>query len=715
MRWNALGIMLVLALIAPSGCTQKCYVPECQLEKFQGLPPANDCIPANCQYPARTANSEAPPTVLDPGRDPRYITLLECISMALENGSVGRQSLVTGAGGDPYFDQGLNFNRGFVSGSTAIRVLALDPAILATDIEASLAKFDARWRTSVTWDNTDQPVGTPLETFQANQTQVDAINNQAARFSTGLIKPLPSGGMTGITFSTDYELSNLDPRVNPSYRPVLAFQFQQPLLRGFGVDINQLLTGHPNGAPGTGLQIAGLSKQVEGILITRLNFDQQRIEFEKQVQIMTANIEEAYWNLYSAYARLYSREQGLRQAYEAWKINLTRYQAGTRPIQDLAQSRGQYESFRGQRLAALGDARGERGVLERERQLRALLGLPAEDGTRLVPIDAPTVAAFKPDWRTCLQEAFELRPDLMLARNDVKQKQLVLIRDKNLLLPDLRFISSYDFNAIGPRLDGNDNRNALRNLADFNFSNWQLGLQAEIPIGLRNEAAAVRASRLDLARSMAVLRDQEHKVELYLRLTYGNISYYYEQIQIQRAQREAYGVQLDARFKEFLAGRGTLDFLLEAQRNWADALAAEYDAIAQYNIAIMGLEFAKGTILNYNNVQVAEGALPRCAQVRAVEHERERARAIVCKERAAPVRLDELTYEGKEIQGLPKLPNQPPTLPALQEGSGPPPNEAKPLPPISQLMEIGQPGQPPVDLQNRQYQQPMELRLTEQQ
>ena len=33
--------------------------------------------------------------------------------------------------------------------------------------------------------------------------------------------------------------------VNPAYRPALTFQFEQPLLRGYGVDINQLLPSHP--------------------------------------------------------------------------------------------------------------------------------------------------------------------------------------------------------------------------------------------------------------------------------------------------------------------------------------------------------------------------------------------------------------------------------------------------------------------------------------
>src|SRR5207247_2125687 len=138
---------------------------------------------------------------------------------------------------------------------------------------------------------------------------------------------------------TDYELSNLNPRVNPSYRPTLQFQFEQPLLQGFGVEINQIRSQHPDSILS---QIRPVNTATDGILITRLRFDQQRAEFEKLVNYMLLNVEAAYWNLYGSYWGLYSREQALRQSFEAWRINKARFEAGKIPIQDLAQTRGQY-------------------------------------------------------------------------------------------------------------------------------------------------------------------------------------------------------------------------------------------------------------------------------------------------------------------------------------------------------------------------------------
>src|SRR5262249_43069803 len=151
------------------------------------------------------------------------------------------------------------------------------------------------------------------------------------------------------------------------------FQFEQPLLQAFGVEINQIRATHP-GSMLTPFNVGG---RVEGILITRLRFDEQRAEFQRDVNFMLVNVEVAYWNLYYAYWNLYSREQGMRQGYEAWRVAKAQLQAGKVAPYQVAAARRQYETFRAQRIAALGSGQlgVGGGVLENERQLRGLIGL----------------------------------------------------------------------------------------------------------------------------------------------------------------------------------------------------------------------------------------------------------------------------------------------------------------------------------------------------
>jgi hypothetical protein len=653
MRWKSVFGGLALVLVVTAGCKQNCFMTKDDLEHYQSLMPAN----LDLETKPQTANPVIPPcpspmTLYDLNRKERFLSLAEAISLALENGTVGFQSTnIPSASsitfGDRALDSSLSFTGRGVTGSDYIRVLALDPAIVGAGIESSLSKFDAVWTSSLNWTTTDTPISTPLQTFQAGGAGLNAIMTEAATFSTALLKPLPTGGVAGVTFNTNYQFTNLPARVNPSYQPSLQFQFEQPLLQNFGTEINQLTATHPGSILTPG--VFNPQPSPEGILITRLRFDEQRAEFERNVNFMLFNVEVAYWNLYGAYWNLYAQEQALRFAFEAWRLTGAKFQAGRVTLGDLAQSRGQYELFRTQRLQAVDQ------VLEEERQLRKLIGLPVDDGTRLVPSDAPSLSPYQPDWDSALQEALALRPEVYLARQEVKASQLALIVAKNQLLPDLRFTSTYDVNSTGNRLDGPDANNAFRNLASDRFHNWSLGLRWNMPIGFRNANANVRVARLQLARSYGVLVDTERKARDFLGQQYRHLPSYYEQIRSNRAQREAFAEQLRVKFEEYRAGRSTLDIVLEAQRFYAQALSAEFNAVVLYNNGLAAWEFGKGTILHHDNVVISEGPLPGCVQLRAAEHERERTASLVVHERAKPIIHPPCQLEAGQL-GLPQLP-----------------------------------------------------------
>jgi len=69
---------------------------------------------------------------------------------------------------------------------------------------------------------------------------------------------------------------------------------------------------------------------------------------------------------------------------------------------------------------------------------------------------------------------------------------------------------------------------------------------------------------------------------------YRLLDFNYEQIKINRAQREAYGQQIRALSEQIKVGTQTPDILLEAQRFYATALQAGYQFIANYNQTLVG-------------------------------------------------------------------------------------------------------------------------------
>jgi hypothetical protein len=355
-----------------------------------------------------------------------------------------------------------------------------------------------------------------------------------------------------------------------------------------------------------------LADSPAGIVVCGIPQDGHQLERELRINQMLLNVETAYWNLYGSYWQLYSREQALRLAYEACKIVAAKYKTGRASLADFTQAERQYNLFRSQRLQAIDN------LLDNERQLRAMLGLPApkqtgyelfpaqplqaddaaldskgrmwissgkqieEVGTRLVPSDAPTAVEKKPpDWEKSLAETLKNRPELRLARQDV-----------------------------------------------------QLAKEDKLA---KKGSPEQHQAQLQLDRAYLVLQDQELKAERFLGLMYRRMSSSYSQVKAARAQQEEFARQLRVRTEKYRAGAQDASFvLLEAQRFWADALATEYQAIVTYNNALCGLEFVKGAIMAHAHVRLAEEPPSDEEEVFAVQRERKRTLSKVRREPAAP-------------------------------------------------------------------------------
>ena len=457
-------------------------------------------------------------------------------------------------------------------------------------------------------------------------------------FKTELLKPLPTGGVAGVTFRTDYfqvpsqtpqgirtafspdTLTFVSNLPNPSIRPAIDFTFEQPLLRGAGVLINQIRDTLPPGVQNLLLPGGG----PPGILIARISLEESRLEFERRVHELVFTVEEAYWELYCAYWDLYSREAGMRQALAAWQVAKGRYALGGVGVEEVAQIEAQYQTFRRQRLEALGNgAAGRVGVLEAERRLHYVVGLPPEDGTRLIPSDRPVDAPYVPDWAEAVAEARTRRPELLQIEQEVKAAELGVLKAKDLRLPDLRFIAKYNVNGLAQTLG-----RSLDDLGSDRYNDWELGLLLQVPLGFREGNAEVARAKPQLARRFLFLRDEEGKLVLSLQRSHRAVVQLGEELRIQRSVRQAAAVQLTAPRKNSGPARKRSTSCCKPSGTGPMRCADEYLTICRYNVALADYERQKGTILQYDNVSVVEGKVPAYAEQRASEHIRERTRAI---------------------------------------------------------------------------------------
>ena len=251
-RTGSIRIALLLVLLA--GCQPPMLVspytpageplllPQDHASPAADVPPGP---PAPDNWVASVADAPNVSTVATPEAPHRFISLAECLALALEQGRTG--AWLDDAGGR-HGVPGLTRQVNPSGVSDSIRVFAYDPAITATDIEQSQARFDTVWNSALVFNRIDQPNRIlnpdPVEQL-LTRNRLDT-----AEFRTGLLQPLESGGLAGIFLRESYEYNQFPPGsgiVNPAYRGTFGLSFEQPLLRGAGNEVNQVRDAHPGG------------------------------------------------------------------------------------------------------------------------------------------------------------------------------------------------------------------------------------------------------------------------------------------------------------------------------------------------------------------------------------------------------------------------------------------------------------------------------------
>jgi outer membrane protein TolC len=629
-----LSAFLISMALWASGCspTQPFYFSEDgDLSHYVGMA-------TNIEYPdTKTCSIQevndppAPLTISNPKPQEMWdLSLADAVKIALENGKVMRSLGV----------------RLFIQPNTARTQVTQTPEVLLTQspsvmtvyepalfesdpifgVEGALSAFDAQLQSSVFWDTHDEPQN--LNQSLLAQYPNNVFVGQTGTFQTGLTKTTATGAEVSAFSNTVYSASNNEFQATPTdWTQNFELDFKQPLLQGAGTLYNRIA------GPYDPLRGVGTYLQYDGVIIARIRTDIRLADFEAGVRNFVEDVETAYWELYFAYRNLEATRGGRDSALQTWKEVHAKYEVGARggEADKEAQSRAQYFLFRSSLETALND------LFRAENRLRYMMGLAATDGRLIRPSDEPTDAKVVFDWCDVHAEGLCRSVELRQEKWRIKQMELQLIASKNLLLPRLDVGGKYRFLGVGQDLieqpgtpftttnGGNfAGTDAFSTLATGAFQEWELSAQFTMPIGFRQPLAAVRNAQLQLARERSILQDQELELSHQLADAIRDVDTNYTLAQTNFNRRVAAEQQVEAVKAAYDAGTVTLDLLLEAQRNRADAEAAYYRSLTDYNKAIMLVHVRKGSLLEYNGVFLAEGPWPAKAYFDAKRRARAR-------------------------------------------------------------------------------------------
>jgi outer membrane protein TolC len=560
-----------------------------------------------------TACSEPPPFALDkdaPEAEYWDMGLDQAIQTALSNSTVLRDL-----------------------GATIIQAPALTPTIYAPSIQATdprfgeqaaLSAFDAHFSSRAFYEQNDRIL---------NNTLLGGGTNFFIQDLWRIENELTKQAATGTIFTLRHNIeddhnnspSNIFGKAGllPGHAWTWAWEAEarQPLLRGAGVEFNR--AAGPDAVPGV----------INGVLIARINTEISAADFQLALRDFLSNVENAYWELVFAYRDLEVKKIARDRALETWQIlkQLNENNVQGAEIDKVAQAAEQYYRFTQEVETALsgrllegtrdfngstgGTFQGVGGVYVAERRLRLILGLPINDGRLIRPVTEPSPANVAMDWNQLATTSLAQRVELVQQRLRIKRGNLELKANENFVKPDLDLVARYRLRGFSENLY--DHRFTIPMEGDpaqhveSDKSEWQFGMELNMPIGFRQAHAGVRNAQLALARERAVLVEMERQVIHDVSNAVAEKTRTFQQVQTAYNRRasalQQYNVLSSEAVQASRRGR-EIDFnlLLDAERRLADAETDYHRAIIGYAVALKNVYVETGSLMEYCNVHYTE-------------------------------------------------------------------------------------------------------------
>ncbi len=446
-----------------------------------------------------------------------------------------------------------------------LKVQLINPAIAAQRISQEEARFEAAFTASGGYGKTDTPVPSTLD--------IAGSNLDYSYTNLGVNVPLRTGGTVSFDYSgnrtkTDSQFSTF----NPSYASDLGLSISHPLLRNAGHRVNTY-----------GIRIAEYEKQITDAR-TKL-----------EVIRVLAAVDRVYWRLYAARMELEVRKKQYDLAKALFEQAQRFVNAGDKPQVEVIRT----ESGVANRLEAI--ILAENAARDRERDLKRTLnkrGLGMQTPTVVVPATVPDPVRYELEKGPLVAMAIEGRMEMLELELQIAEDVATVDYMQNQALPLVTMDYRYNVNGLGSSRD-----DSLDLLFDKRFEDHRFGLQLIVPLG--NEAGKSQMRRaLYLRRQRLASRDsREALIELEVLNAIDQVEANWQRVLASRQSAILDGRLHEAEKRQFELGLGTSTDVLQAQTVYADSQSSEIRALAEYQIALVDMAYATGTLLGAAKVE----------------------------------------------------------------------------------------------------------------
>jgi outer membrane protein len=464
---------------------------------------------------------------------------------------------------------------------------------------SSIPQYDPSLSTNLSWNHTSMPEPSfdsyGVFNYTTNTTSGGGALSQG--FSTGATASL---SYTSTRTSTDSTTLGS----NPYTTAALGITVTQPLLQGFGIDLNRRFI--------------------------RIAENEQKLAYQTfrlQLVATVYSVIRLYWDLASLRADVGVKKEALAAAQKLYEDNRSQVEVGTMATLQLKRAQAEVARTRQDLITAQGLADQQEALLKNvlTRSGKADPSLIDVHIVTLDPLDVPKGDVLPP-LEELVDFALKTRPDLDQERIQLENINLSLKGSKNELLPQLDLIAGATNNAFAGQINSVPEVNlgfpVLRQtdpallggagtlfsqLFQRNYPNYGIGFQLTIPIRNRVAQADVIRDQLQMRQSEARLKQNLNQVRVEvenarLAVERGRAAYD-AAVETRSLQEDA----LDAEQQRLAVGQSTTFAVIQIERDLEQARSTELVAAGNYLKAKAALDRAMGRTLRMNHVEYAEG------------------------------------------------------------------------------------------------------------
>jgi hydrophobic/amphiphilic exporter-1 (mainly G- bacteria), HAE1 family len=421
---------------------------------------------------------------------------------------------------------------------------------------------------------------------------------------TGLLPWLGSSYSTSL-YSSRQTTDSTFASLSPEYDTSLNFGFTQPLLRGRAIDNAR-----------------------QQIIVGLGNVSISQSQLRQQVLDTVTQVVNAYWDLYSAQANLYTQRTGYTDSQKIVGSSRRRADAGLQAQIDVVESETQESSLRDAELQAMDSFNRAENALK----LLVLANPSAPQWSRKIQaVSEPPETVPQVNFESAVEHAHKNRPELEQLSKSIDINRSAIKLARNQVLPQADLVGSYTMAGVAgavlpqssnpllaqlglgasvPPLFIGNYAKSLDTLASNKFPTWQVELRVSVPIGNRTAEAALGNAKVDQKRLATNMGQLQESVDSDVRNAVYSLQLATSRLASSRAASTLAQEQYASEVRKFDAGLSSVflvnqrqSSLLNAQLHYTQTLADVAKSVAAYYRAI-------GDLLDQQDVHLNVSKLP---------------------------------------------------------------------------------------------------------